>query len=60
MHIDVTNPSINLSQGGSSTPEENQKQSSDIEAGQLEPDVEVEGEAEAGIIDGETDAEVDL
>ncbi|XP_062174090.1 THO complex subunit 1 isoform X2 [Alnus glutinosa] len=50
----------NISQGGTPTPDEHQKQSSDTdvtqEAGQLEADAEVE----AGMIDGETDAEVDL
>lgn len=50
----------NISQGGTPTLDEHQKQSSDTdvaqEAGQLETDAEVE----AGMIDGETDAEVDL
>lgn len=54
--------SVNVpgTQGGTTTPEELQKNSSDTdggpEAGQLEADAEVE----AGIIDGETDADVDL
>ncbi|XP_010266403.1 PREDICTED: THO complex subunit 1-like [Nelumbo nucifera] len=46
---------------GAATPDENQKQSPDTdvvpEAGHLE--VEVEAEAETGIVDGETDAEAD-
>ncbi|KAJ4821803.1 suppressor of the transcriptional defect of hpr1 by overexpression [Turnera subulata] len=54
----------NLSQGGTPTPEDNQKlspdtdggQEAEAEAGQLEADTEVE----AAVIDGETDAEVDL
>ncbi|KAG5539247.1 hypothetical protein RHGRI_019716 [Rhododendron griersonianum] len=44
----------NLSRDG--TPDEHQKQSSDMEPGQIEADVE----AETGMVDGETDAEVDL
>ena len=51
-----------VSQGGTPTPDELQKQSSDTdggqEAGQLEADPDAE--VEAGIIDGETDADVDL
>ncbi|KAI8546010.1 hypothetical protein RHMOL_Rhmol07G0082300 [Rhododendron molle] len=44
----------NLSRDG--TPDEHQKHSSDMEPGQIEADVE----AETGMVDGETDAEVDL
>lgn len=44
----------NISRGG--TPDEHQKQSSDMEPGQIEAD----GEGETGMVDGETDAEVDL
>ncbi|XP_059433717.1 THO complex subunit 1 [Corylus avellana] len=59
MDVDAT-ATGNISQGGTPTPDEHQKQSSDTdvaqEAGQLEADAEVE----AGMIDGETDAEVDL
>lgn len=44
----------NISRDG--TPDEHQKQSSDMEPGQIEADVE----AETGMVDGETDAEVDL
>uniref|UniRef100_A0A5B6YPV1 Putative THO complex subunit 1-like isoform X1 n=1 Tax=Davidia involucrata TaxID=16924 RepID=A0A5B6YPV1_DAVIN len=56
----------NISQGGTPTPEDHQKQSSDTdggqEAGQIEADAdaEAEAEAEAGMMDGETDADVDL
>ncbi|RVW92952.1 THO complex subunit 1 [Vitis vinifera] len=42
------------------TAEENQKQSSDTDAGQEAGQSEADAEAEAGMIDGETDAEVDL
>ncbi|XP_028784331.1 THO complex subunit 1 [Neltuma alba] len=53
---------VPAAQGGTPTPDELQKQSSDTdvgpEAGQLEADAE--GEVEAGMIDGETDADVDL
>lgn len=49
-------------QGGTPTPDELQKQSSDTDAGQEAGQLEADGEAEveAGIIDGETDADVDL
>ncbi|OMO89731.1 THO complex, subunit THOC1 [Corchorus olitorius] len=57
MDTDATAATGNNSQGGTPTPDEHQKQSPDIdvgqEAGQLEPDAEVE----AGMIDGETDPE---
>ncbi|KAF7836194.1 THO complex subunit 1 [Senna tora] len=53
---------VSGTQGGTPTPDELQKQSSDTdvgqEAGQLEADAEAE--VEAGMIDGETDADVDL
>ncbi|KAJ0045652.1 hypothetical protein Pint_05615 [Pistacia integerrima] len=55
MDTDATVATGNISQGGTPTPEEQQKLSdTDIgqEAGQLD--------ADAGMIDGETDAEVDL
>ncbi|KAL6328107.1 hypothetical protein AAG906_033389 [Vitis piasezkii] len=42
------------------TADENQKQSSDTDAGQEAGQSEADAEAEAGMIDGETDAEVDL
>lgn len=54
-------------QTGTLTPDDHQKQSSDTEVGQDEQieaegdaDAEAETEAETGIIDGETDAEVEL
>jgi THO complex subunit 1 len=61
MDTDVTATTGSISQSGTPTPDEHQKQGSDMdggqEAGQLE---EADAEAEAGMIDGETDAEVDL
>ncbi|KAB1200841.1 THO complex subunit 1 [Morella rubra] len=50
----------NISQGGSPTPDEHQKQSSDTDIGQEAGQLEADAEVETGMIDGETDAEVDL
>ncbi|GMY22806.1 THO complex subunit 1 [Fagus crenata] len=50
----------NISQGGTPTPDEHQKQSSDTDVGQEAGQLEADAEVEAGMIDGETDAEVDL
>ncbi|KAL0425417.1 UNVERIFIED_CONTAM: THO complex subunit [Sesamum radiatum] len=49
-----------LSQGGTPTPDEHQKQSSDTDVGLEAGQIEADTEAEAGMVDGETDAEVDL
>ncbi|GMH30510.1 hypothetical protein Nepgr_032353 [Nepenthes gracilis] len=57
MDMEATTATGSNSQGRSPTPDEHQKQSSETdgqEPGQLEAD------AEAGMVDGETDAEVDL
>lgn len=45
---------------GGPTPDELQKQSSDTDVGQEAGQLEADAEIEAGIIDGETDADVDL
>lgn len=59
MDMDSTPLTGNNSQGGTPTPDELQKQSSESpeepEAGELE-----DADAEPGMIDGETDADVDL
>jgi len=47
-------------QGGTTTPEELQKLSSDTDGGQEAGQLEADAEVEAGMIDGETDADVDL
>ncbi|KAI4332946.1 hypothetical protein L6164_017812 [Bauhinia variegata] len=47
-------------QGGTLTPDELQKQSSDTDVGQEAGQLEADAEVEAGMIDGETDADVDL
>ncbi|XP_042499695.1 THO complex subunit 1 [Macadamia integrifolia] len=54
-----TDASVNISESGAPTPDENQKQSPDTEMGKEAGQSEVEGEVEveAGMIDGETDAE---
>ncbi|KAM6582905.1 hypothetical protein CsatB_009907 [Cannabis sativa] len=44
-----------VSQGGSPMPDENQKQSSDTDAGPEMGQLEADSEAEAGIIEGEVD-----
>lgn len=59
MDADSVGAAGNISQGGSPIPDENQKQSSDTdvpEAGQLEPDAEVD----QGMIDGDADADADV
>lgn len=50
----------NLSQGGTPTPDEHQKQNSDTDVGLEAGQIEADNEAETGMIDGETDADVDL
>ncbi|KAL1371231.1 hypothetical protein HN51_001455 [Arachis hypogaea] len=52
--------SIPGAQGETPTPEELQKQSSDTDGGQEAGQLDADAEVEAGIIDGETDADVDL
>lgn len=58
--MDVDATTGNISQGGTPTPEDHQKQSSDTDAGQEAGQIEADGEAEPGMIDGETDADIDL
>lgn len=58
--MDVDATTGNNSQGGTPTPEDHQKQSSDTDAGQEAGQIEGNGEAEPGMIDGETDADIDL
>lgn len=48
------------SQGSIPTPEEQQKQSPDTDVGQEQGQLEADAEGEAGLIDGETDAEVNI
>ncbi|KAL5800899.1 hypothetical protein ACOSQ3_032531 [Xanthoceras sorbifolium] len=60
MDTDAPVASENISQGGTPTPEELQKQSPDTDIGQEAGQLEADAEADAGMIDGETDAEVDL
>ena len=50
----------NASQGGALIPDELQKQNSDTDAGPEPGQLEADAEVEAGTVDGETDAEVDL
>ncbi|XVE68418.1 hypothetical protein DITRI_Ditri09bG0067000 [Diplodiscus trichospermus] len=59
MDTDVTAATGNNSQGGTSTPEEHQKQSSDTDVGQEAGQLEADAEVEAGMIDGETDPEAE-
>lgn len=59
MDVDTAIATGNVSQGGISTPEEN-KLSSDTDIGQEAGQLEADAEVEPGMIDGETDAEVDL
>ncbi|KAE9590627.1 putative THO complex, subunit THOC1 protein [Lupinus albus] len=56
MEFDAT--TVIGTQGGP-TPDEHQKQSSDNDVGQEAGQLEADAEVEAGIIDGETDADVD-
>lgn len=60
MDNDAMATTVSTSQGGTPTPEELQKQSPDTDVGQEAGQLEADGEVEAGMIDGETDAEVDL
>lgn len=61
MDSDVVMAAGNVSLGGTPTPDDQQKQGSDMdggqEAGQLD---EMDAEPDAGMVDGETDAEIDL
>ncbi|KAA8537347.1 hypothetical protein F0562_026966 [Nyssa sinensis] len=59
MDTDAT-PTGNISRGGTPSPDDFQKQSSDTDAGQEAGQIEADVEVDAGMIDGETDAEVDL
>lgn len=49
----------NMSQSGTPTPEDHQKQSSDTD-GQETGQIEADGEVEPEIVDGEMDADVDM
>ncbi|KAK3228771.1 hypothetical protein Dsin_000652 [Dipteronia sinensis] len=60
MDTDATVASENISQGGTPTPDELQKQSPDTDFGQEAGQLDADAEADGGMIDGETDAEVDL
>ncbi|KAK2634342.1 hypothetical protein Ddye_029134 [Dipteronia dyeriana] len=60
MDTDAPVASENISQGGTLTPDELQKQSPDTEFGQEAGQLDADAEADGGMIDGETDAEVDL
>ncbi|XP_057976319.1 THO complex subunit 1 [Malania oleifera] len=60
MDTDAAFATGNLSQGGTPTPDDHQKQSSDTDVGQEAGQSEADAEVEPGMIDGETDAEVDL
>lgn len=61
MDSDAVMAAGNVSLGGTPTPDDQQKQGSDTdggqEAGQLD---ETDAEPDAGMVDGETDAEIDL
>ncbi|KAJ7949389.1 THO complex subunit 1 [Quillaja saponaria] len=58
MEFDAT--AIPGTQGGTSTPDDHQKQSSDTDVGQEAGQLEADAEVDAAMIDGETDADVDL
>ncbi|KAK0592226.1 hypothetical protein LWI29_015429 [Acer saccharum] len=60
MDTDAPVASENISQGGTPTPDELQKQSPDTDIGQEAGQLDADAEADGGMIDGETDAEVDL
>lgn len=60
METDVTAGTGNISQSGTATPDEHQKQSSDTDMGQEAGQLDADAEADAGMMDGETDADVDL
>ncbi|XVF32577.1 hypothetical protein REPUB_Repub17cG0094000 [Reevesia pubescens] len=59
MDTDVTPATGNNSQGETPTPDEHQKQSPDTDVGQETGQLEADAEAEAGMIDGETDPEAE-
>lgn len=59
MDTDAITTTGNISQGGTPTPDEHQKQSPDTDVGQEAGQLEADTEVEAGMIDGDTDAEVD-
>lgn len=50
----------NISQENTPTPEELQKQSPDTDIGQDAGQLEADVQTDVGMIDGETDAEIDL
>lgn len=60
MDAETTTGTGNTSLGGSPMPDEQQKQSSDTDAGQETGQLEADAEVGAGMIDGEPDTEVDL
>ncbi|KAL9448114.1 hypothetical protein AB3S75_015562 [Citrus x aurantiifolia] len=60
VETDVTAGTGNISQSGTATPDEHQKQSSDTDMGQEAGQLDADAEADAGMMDGETDADVDL
>ncbi|XP_074268963.1 THO complex subunit 1 [Silene latifolia] len=60
LDMDSTPVNGNNSQGGSPTPDEYQKQSSESPEPREVGQVDTEGDMEPGMIDGETDADVDL
>lgn len=60
VETDVAAGTGNISQSGTATPDEHQKQSSDTDMGQEAGQLDADAEADAGMMDGETDAEVDL
>ncbi|KDP40562.1 hypothetical protein JCGZ_24561 [Jatropha curcas] len=60
MDTDAMATTASTPQGGTPTPEEHQKQSPDTDGGQEAGQLEADGEGDAALIDGETDAEVDL
>ena len=59
MDAETTAIAGNVSQGGSPSLDENQKQSSDTDAGQEAGQLEADAEVEAGMIDGDADTEVE-
>lgn len=60
VETDVTAGTGNISQSGTATPDEHQKQSSDTDTGQEAGQLDADAEVDAGMMDGETDAEADL
>ncbi|KAF5733648.1 Nuclear matrix protein-related isoform 1 [Tripterygium wilfordii] len=59
MDTDATTAIGNISQGGTPTPEENQKQSPDTDVGQESAQLEADAEVDVGL-DGETDPEAEV